>query len=77
MARCTFCKECVLKAQALNKPDLVQISTKPDKFIFTVETTGALKPEEVVLQAIDVLRLKLHNVRAHLTNEVDNDMETI
>jgi len=77
MARCTFCKECVLKAQALNKPDLVQISTKPDRFIFTVETTGALKPEEVVLQAIDVLRLKLNNVRAHLTNEVDNDMETI
>jgi len=64
-----------LKAQALNKSDLVQISTKPDKFIFTVETTGALKPEEVVLQAIDVLRHKLINVRAHLTNEVDNDME--
>ncbi len=31
---------------------------KADTFYFTVETTGALKPEEVLLEAIKVLNAK-------------------
>jgi len=63
--KCTFCNECKKKADELGKQDLVNILTKPDRFIFTVETTGALRPEEVVLSALSVLKLKLGTLQAY------------
>jgi len=57
--RCMFCQECKKKAEDFNKPDLVYIATKPERFIFTVETTGALNPESVVMNAFQVLKSKL------------------
>ncbi|KAL6063444.1 DNA-directed RNA polymerase II subunit RPB3 [Balamuthia mandrillaris] len=68
---CTYCDECKVKANALGMPDLVHIRQKQDRFIFTVETTGALRPEEVVLSAIHVLKDKLSNLHSHLSNEQD------
>jgi len=67
--RCTYCQECKKKAIDYGKPDLVSITPKQDRFIFTVETTGSLRPEEVVLAALNVLKLKLANVQAHLNVE--------
>jgi len=67
--RCTFCQECKKKAEDYGKPDLVTISTKSERFIFTVETTGALRPEEVLLSALNVLKLKLANLQQHLNVE--------
>jgi len=66
--RCTFCNECKRKAEEFQKPDLISISTKPERFIFTVETTGALRPEDVVLQALSVLKVKLVYLQANLAN---------
>jgi len=66
--RCTFCQECKKMGEYMNKPDLVSIGTKPERFIFTVETTGALRPEEVVLSALNVLKLKLVNIQSTLAN---------
>lgn len=40
--RCTYCQECVRKAEDLGKPDLVTIAPKPDRFIFTVEVCISL-----------------------------------
>jgi len=59
---CTFCNECKLKAAQLGKPDLVHIGMKPERFIFTVETTGSLRPDEVVFSALSVLKEKLTNL---------------
>jgi len=67
--QCTYCDECKKKADALGKPDLVTINTINDRFIFTVETTGSLRPEEVVLSALSVLKEKLINLNTHLHNE--------
>lgn len=64
--KCIYCNECKKKAEELGKPDLVTINAKQDRFIFTVETTGALRPEEVVLHALNVLKLKLANVQAQM-----------
>ncbi len=51
-------QECVKKADAMGFPDLVSVTIQqPPKFIFTVETTGALKPEDIVFKALDVLRV--------------------
>lgn len=42
---------------------------EPDKFYFTVETSGAIKPEEILLSAISVLQGKLGSVQLHLEAE--------
>ncbi|WOG94774.1 hypothetical protein DCAR_0314071 [Daucus carota subsp. sativus] len=55
--------EVIKKAEAMGKPGLVEIYAKEDSFIFTVETTGALKASQLVLNAIDVLKQKLDSVR--------------
>jgi len=69
MAACVFCNECKRKAEKLGKPDLVHISHKPERFIFTVETTGALKPEEVLFSALNILKEKLTNVQKHINGD--------
>jgi len=48
--KCTLCEECVKYCAVNNfegKP--VKISEREDKFIFIVESTGALPPESIVL----------------------------
>ena len=61
---CMFCEECVKKADSWKLPEsLVKISTKPGKFIFTVETTGSLRPEEIVKMALDQLKKKLEAMK--------------
>jgi len=69
--RCTFCDECKKKAEMLEVPDLVSIRPKDDRFIFTVETTGALPPEKVVLQALAVIKDKLQDLHSQLNSELE------
>lgn len=45
---------------------------EPEKFFFTVESSGALKPEEILLSAISVLQGKLGSVQLHLEAESRN-----
>lgn len=55
--------EVIKKAEAMGKPGLVEIYAKEDSFIFTVESTGALKASQLVLNAIAILKQKLDAVR--------------
>jgi len=67
-SRCMFCMECKKKAEEqFNISDLVTVSAKQDRFIFTVESTGSLRPEEIVLHALNVLKLKLANLQAQMS----------
>jgi DNA-directed RNA polymerase alpha subunit len=66
---CMFCNECKLKAEGFEKPDLVSIGTKPERFIFNVETTGSLPPPDVVLTSIQVLRQKLIDLQTALNSD--------
>ncbi|KAL6560773.1 DNA-directed RNA polymerases II, IV and V subunit 3 [Orobanche gracilis] len=59
----TYDEEVLKKADAMGKPGLVEIHAKEDSFIFTVETTGALKASQLFLNAIEVLKQKLDAVR--------------
>jgi DNA-directed RNA polymerase II subunit RPB3 len=60
---CTFCQECTRKAQQMGIPDLVSITEKEDRFLFSLEITGALSPEEIVFNAIKVLQQKIVKVQ--------------
>jgi DNA-directed RNA polymerase II subunit RPB3 len=59
----TYDDEVLKKTEAMGKPGLVEIYAKEDTFIFTVETTGAIKASQLVINAIDILRQKLDAVR--------------
>lgn len=63
---CTYCDECVVKAADFGVPNMVHIRHKQypkgHEFIFNVESTGAIRPEEVVLMAFEVLIDKLNKI---------------
>lgn len=46
---------------------------KPNKFFYNVESAGALKPENIVLMGIVVLKNKLLNLQVQLAQEAQND----
>ena len=66
--KCTYCNECFRKAEDLNQDpmEMIDISIQPDHFTMHIETTGSLKPEQVVKLAFDVLRRKLKVLKDHL-----------
>lgn len=55
----TYDGELLAKAAELGFPGAATIVQQQDVFVFTVEATGALPAEEVVLDALDVLKTKL------------------
>ncbi|XP_068662977.1 DNA-directed RNA polymerases II, IV and V subunit 3-like [Aristolochia californica] len=59
----TYDDEVIKKAEAMGKPGLVEIYAKEDSFIFTVESTGAIKSSQLVINAIEILKQKLDAVR--------------
>ena len=46
--------------------ECVQLLKRKDHFIFTVESTGILSPEQLVMQAIDVLQGKAQRLAEKL-----------
>lgn len=61
---CNFSKECIYKLESfkVDPSKAIRIAPKNNRFLFKVETTGALKPEQIVLTAISILRSKLVEV---------------
>jgi len=54
---CTMCRECIRK-EDWSDGSRVRLHRKSDHFIFSVESTGAMEPEEIVRRAITVLKNK-------------------
>jgi DNA-directed RNA polymerase II subunit RPB3 len=61
--RCMYCNECVKKAAAMNIPDLVSVKPKLDTFLFSLESTGALAPADIVLSALRIIKEKINKIR--------------
>ena len=59
---CKRCRELIPRETIID-------SLKPDEFLFTVESTGALPPKRIVTEAAKILKQKL----AALTEKVDKD----
>jgi hypothetical protein len=70
---CIFCKECIYTTEEYRKaPEdhlAVSIKHSSDKFTFTVETTGSMKPQEVVKVAIEELLLKVQKFQKYVDNK--------
>lgn len=67
---CTYCEECTLKAESFGVPDLVSVGVKPGRYIFSVETTGVLRPEEIVMAALNSIKEKLIMIEGEVTRTV-------
>ncbi|EFJ38153.1 hypothetical protein SELMODRAFT_75337 [Selaginella moellendorffii] len=65
----TYDDEVIKKAEAMGKPGLVEIYGKEDSFIFTVESTGAIKAAQMFLNAIEILRSKLDAVKLNFGSD--------
>jgi DNA-directed RNA polymerase subunit D len=53
---CDLCKECIKVARPEGVLEIIGDNTK---FIFNVESISGLKPEDIVLQAVDILKKKV------------------
>ena len=79
---CVYCEECTKLCtqymsqsntiQSSSNVDLITIHQRQDQFIFTVETTGCHKPEQIVLMALDVLQQKLQMIKNEVLSTVAN-----
>jgi DNA-directed RNA polymerase alpha subunit len=67
--RCILCIECVRFAQAEGLERAVKIGERDEKFIFTVESTGVMPPEVIVMRALAILKEKL----AELSKSMDKE----
>ncbi|MBN2155721.1 MAG: DNA-directed RNA polymerase subunit D [Candidatus Lokiarchaeota archaeon] len=62
---CTICEEC-----ARNCPmEAVSIEAKPDSYIFTIESTGAISIKEIIDRAMIVFQEKVKEFQEHLKNK--------
>jgi DNA-directed RNA polymerase II subunit RPB3 len=74
--RCMYCQECELRCVDISGKvdhDILAVTRNDKKFIFSVETTGALPPEDVVQQALHVIRKKLINLQTEIQEKLEED----
>ena len=66
--KCMFCDECIKKIEGFkgDSEQIIKISMRKDRFVFSVESNGALKPEEIVRSALNVLNAKLKDIQENL-----------
>ena len=74
--RATYTEDLKFTQDALKKrpedEDFVRVEPSKDKFIFSVESTGCMDADEIVLSALRVLKDRLN----YLAQEVENLKET-
>ena len=46
---------------------------KPNKFYYNVEAAGSLKPENIVLMGVNILKKKLSDLQTQLSHELQDD----
>lgn len=68
---CTMCRNCIREPGWDNK---IRLGRQIDHFIFSVESVGMIKPEELLLEALNVLAEKC-NIALESFTQVDEDEE--
>jgi DNA-directed RNA polymerase subunit D len=66
---CTLCRDCV--AACKKNPKAIEVSWDETSFVFSLETTGALAPERILQEALNVLDGKLNDFRAQVKSETE------
>lgn len=64
--QCKECEECVIEMG--KNENAIKIGLEEDQFLFTVESTGSLAPEDIVSKAFTILINKLTSLEADIEN---------
>lgn len=59
------------KGASINYREVIKIEPKPNEFLFKVETTGALSPRKIIMEAFSIMKAKFSEVD-NLLNEKDD-----
>lgn len=65
--KATYCWHCVSDEATYNW------ELKPNKFFYNVEAAGQLRPENIVIMGVAMLKEKLSNLQTQLSHELQND----
>lgn len=57
--QCSLCQECIKFTEDHGIEKAVNIAENPTKFLFIVESTGAMDPQDIVVSAMKILQAKL------------------
>jgi DNA-directed RNA polymerase subunit D len=69
IVECTLCQDCVDACQ--KNPKAIEVTWDENSFIFSIESTGALKPERILQEALNVLDGKLKDFSTQLKVKKD------
>ena len=61
-SKCNLCDECNKYTSEEGHPGVVKLDERQNKFIYTIEATGALPPATIVTKAMQVLKMKLREL---------------
>ena len=56
MDKCNLCIECIRYGERVELDNVAKTTEDDQKFFFTVESTGALPPVEIVRKAMNILK---------------------
>ncbi|MGQ9719959.1 MAG: DNA-directed RNA polymerase subunit D [Candidatus Jordarchaeum sp.] len=62
---CSLCKACEEECEF----DAIHVDSDDTSFIFNIESTGSLTPEEIVVKAVDILSKKVKELQSLLVSE--------
>ena len=60
------------KGPSINYREVIKIEPKPNEFLFKVESTGALSPKKIVMEAFNIMKAKFTEIN-NLLNEMDEE----
>ena len=64
---CSLCQECKKYTQDHGLEKAAKFSENDQKFLFTVESTGALPPDEIVVRGMKILQAKLTSLQEQMS----------
>ena len=61
------------KGPSINYREVIKVEPKPNEFIFKVESTGALTPRKIIMEAFNILKSKFQEVDKMLNEMMDEE----
>jgi len=72
--KCILCIECIRFSQQNGIDRAVTLGEQDERFIFTVESTGVLPPENILHRALGILKKKLFDLAEAMKKHEQEEM---
>ena len=61
------------KGPSINYRELIKVEPKPNEFVFKIETTGAMSPKKILMEAFSILKQKFIEVDKKLSDVMEDE----